>query len=181
MKLNCTTKLPPKLRKHVIAHTKYTVETIFTKRQQAKLQSISIRLDRSMTNAQDINVDTMPLAYMDIDIKDEEDFNRPTNFILWINPLFTKKNLSGNGRTVLAETIVHELAHVKQHVSGAMKQICKNGSMLIKFNKKMYNVRDSDNYWLYPWEIEARGYERGVLNLYCIKYSCFKMFPENPI
>ena len=45
MKLNCTTKLPPKLRKHVIALTKYTVETIFTKRQQAKLQSISIRLD----------------------------------------------------------------------------------------------------------------------------------------
>ncbi len=133
MKLNCTTKLPPKLRKHIVALTKYTVETIFTKRQQAKLQSISIRLDRSMTN----NTDTMPLAYMDIDIKDEEDFNRPTNFILWINPLFTKKNLRGNGRTVLAETIVHELAHVRQHVSGAMKQICKNGGMLIKFNKKM--------------------------------------------
>lgn len=181
MKITCTTKLPPKLRKHVVALTKFTVDSIFTKAQKKKLELISIRIDKTLNDSSIHNVDAVPLAYMDAHIDDYNESQRPRHFIIWINPFFTKKNLSRQTKTTFAETIVHEIVHIRQALSGQMKQIVKNGNMVIKFQKKYYKLDSNDSYWLFPWEVEARGYEKGVLNLYCIKNKCFQEFPEQPL
>jgi len=178
MKVYCTSKIPKKLRSHVINISKFTVDTIFTKRQSSKLDSISIRLDKSLANNKN---ESVALAYMDYLVEDEKDFHKPSKFIIWISPMFTKKTISKMMKTLLMETIVHEIVHVRQTLTGQMKQVVKNGKMVIKFQKKYYSIDASQNYWLFPWEIEARGYERGVLNLYCIKYECFKEFPDTYI
>lgn len=181
MKVNCTKKLNPKLRKHVTTLTRFTVEKIFTKRQQNKLESISIRVDESLNNAQIHNVDAMPLAYMDAHIEEYGEDRSPRNFVIWINPHFTKKNISRYTKTAFLETIVHETVHIRQALTGQMKQVLRNGNMVIKFHKKYYKLEANDKYWLFPWEVEARGYERGVVNLYCMKYNCWKEFPEHPL
>jgi predicted metallopeptidase len=182
MKITCTNTLQPKLRKHVIAITKFTVDSIFTKRQKAKLQTISIRIDKSLNNKAIHNVDAVPLAYMDAFVEDYNENQSPRNFIIWINPFFIKKNLSKHTRTTFMETIVHEIVHIKQAISGEMKQVYRKGKMMIKFHKKYYKLDSSnDSYWLFPWEVEARGHEKGVLNLYCIKYQCFREFPDVPL
>lgn len=177
MKVNVTNKIPTKLRKHISNITKFTVDTIFTKRQQAKLQSISIRLDRNLDKSSDD--ESVGLAYMDI--REDDNFDKPTNFVIWINPFFTKKNLSRFTKTTFAETIIHEIVHIRQCISGQMKQIYKNGNMVIKFQKKIYKINSKNDYWLFPWEIEARGHEKGVLNLYCAQYEAYKQFPDIPM
>lgn len=178
MKLSCTTKLKPNIRRHVIGVAKFTVNTLFTKRQLDKLQSISIRVDKTMVGSQ-IHDEAISLGYMDIAYDDEHD--RPCNFIIWIHPNFTKKTLSKLGGTTLMETIIHEIVHIKQALTGEMKQVNRNGKMMIKFHKKYYDVNSKMGYWLYPWEIEARGHEKGVLNLYCKENNCFQEFPDKPI
>lgn len=178
MKINCTNKLPSKLRKHVMSLTKFTVDTIFSKRQKAKLGSISIRLDMDMAK-HTANMDAIALAYMDIN--QDDNYNRPTDFIIWINPFFTRKTLAKQSRTIFMETIIHEIVHIRQCLSGEMKQVVRNGNMMIKFHKKYYKIDSNDSYWLFPWEVEARGHEKGVLNLYCIEHQCFKEFPDIPL
>ena len=181
MKISCTNKLQPKLRKHVIALTKFTVNTIFTKRQIKKLNTISIRIDKTLNNSTIHNVDAVPLAYMDAEIDCYDERQNPKDFIIWINPFFTRKNLSKHTKTTFAETIIHEIVHIKQALSGEMKQVLRNGNMVIKFHKKYYKLDSNDSYWLFPWEVEARGHEKGVLNLYCIKNECFREFPDIPL
>ena len=181
MKINCTTKLQPKLRKHVVALAKFTVEQIFTKRQQDKLESISIRIDKSLNNTTIHDVDAIPLAYMDAHIDDFSERQCPRNFVIWINPYFTKKNISRFTKTTFMETIIHEIVHIRQALTGQMKQVFRNGNMMIKFHKKYYRIDSNENYWLFPWEVEARGYEKGVLNLYCIHNECYKEFPDHPL
>lgn len=178
MKIHCSNKIPTKLRKHVIDITKFTVDTIFTKRQQKKLESISIRLDKTLSDSTIHDQDAVPLAYMDSYVDDYDSIHNPKKFIIWIHPMFTKRLTSG-AKTTFAETIIHEIVHIRQALSGQMKQIVKNGNMVIKFQKKYYKLDSKDSYWLFPWEVEARGYEKGVLNLYCIKNQCFKEFPDN--
>jgi len=181
MKINCTNKLQPKLRKHVVALTKFTVDQIFTKRQRDKLQSISIRIDKSLNNMAMHNVDAIPLAYMDAHIDDYSEAQSPRNFVIWINPYFTKKNISRFTKATFMETIVHEIVHIRQALTGQMKQVFRNGNVMIKFHKKYYRIDSNDKYWLFPWEVEARGYEKGVLNLYCIENECYKEFPDHPL
>lgn len=181
MKITCTNKLPSKLRKHVMQLTRFTIDSIFTKRQRAKLQSVSIRIDKSLTSKAVYDLDAVPLAYMDAHIDNYDEHQNPKNFIIWINPFFTKKNLSRQTRTTFAETIIHEIVHIRQALSGEMKQVIRNGNMVIKFHKKYYKIDSNQSYWLFPWEVEARGYEKGVLNLYCMEYECFSEFPDIPL
>lgn len=180
MKITCTAKIPPKLRERTLSITRFTIDTLLSKQQKQKLESVSIRIDKSLANTAG---GAIALAYMDIDYDRQQigDNGTPKNYIIWINPFFTKKNLSKLSRTTFAETIIHELVHVKQSLTGQMKQIQKDGNMVIKFHKKYYKIGDVDKYWLFPWEVEARGYEKGVLNLYCSRYDCFKEFPDPPL
>lgn len=60
----------------------------------------------------------------------------------------------------VAETLVHELVHVKQYVSGELRECGITGDMLWKGKKA------ASNYWKQPWEIEAFGLQRCLLGLY---------------
>ena len=62
MRITCTNKINPKLRKHVVALTRFTVDQIFTKRQRDKLESISIRIDKSLSNGTIHDVDAVPFT-----------------------------------------------------------------------------------------------------------------------
>lgn len=169
MKITCTNLINKKLRKHLINVCEFTIEHAFSKRQLSKLENISIRINKNI-NGQDM------LAYMDV--VDPDDTSLPTNFIIWLCPSFTKR-LTGRHRTALMETIIHETIHIRQYLSGALKQIHRRGVPTIKFNKKYYKITSSHkNYWLAPWEIEARGYERGILSLYCNYHHCYNEFPD---
>lgn len=181
MRITCTNKINPKLRKHVVALTRFTVDQIFTKRQKDKLESISIRIDKSLSNGTIHDVDAVPLAYMDAHIEDFNERQGPRNFIIWINPFFAKKNITRFTKATFLETIVHETVHIRQALTGQMKQVYRNGDMMIKFHKKYYKIDSVEKYWLFPWEVEARGYEKGVLNLYCIKNQCYNEFPDHPL
>jgi len=146
MKITCTNKLNPKLRKHVIALTRFTVDHIFTKRQKDKLQSISIRIDKSLNNTTVHNVDAVPLAYMDAHVEDygEAPGWGPRNFVIWINPFFTKKNITRFTKATFLETIVHETVHIRQALTGQMKQVYRNGNMMIKFHKRYYKIDSAE-------------------------------------
>lgn len=51
----------------------------------------------------------------------------------------------------------HELVHVKQLIHDDLQlEIAKNTT---KFRGKYYRTFNNVEYWLSPWEIEARGYE----------------------
>lgn len=169
MNITCSNLISKPLKKHLINVCKYTIEHAFTKRQQARLETISIRVNKN------ISIHDM-LAYMDIE--NEDGTGNPTNFIIWVCPFFTKR-ITKRHKTYLMETIIHETIHIRQYMSGALKQIHRNGVPTIKFNKKYYKITNSNkNYWLAPWEIEARGYERGILSLYCSEYNCYDEFPD---
>jgi hypothetical protein len=101
-------------------------------------------------------------------------FNKNTKCIatcMWVdNNVRPKKfeieidaNLSAN-QTIRA--IAHEMVHLKQYATGQMKDLFSNDST--KWEGKIHeNISEmNDNYWTYPWEIEAYGREVGLFVLY---------------
>lgn len=174
MNVICSRLIEPKLRKHIVDLCKFTLLKTLTKRQAQKLERVSIRVDKTL-NQHATDTSAIPLAYADPQYEDQ---STPTNFIIWLNPYFTKKKLTKYARTLLAETIIHETIHVKQSLIGQMKHVEIKGNVVIKFEKKYYKLNSNNDYWLFPWEVEARGYERGMLNLYCIENKCFRYFPD---
>ncbi len=62
------------------------------------------------------------------------------------------------------DTLAHELVHMKQFTTGHMFQY-KNAPHLIKWNNKIYDM-DEDNYWEFPWEIEANGWQKSLIAMF---------------
>ena len=58
-------------------------------------------------------------------------------------------------------TLFHELAHVKQYELDGLYM--SDELMMFKGERHRGNGSASD-YWWYPWEIEARGYEEALLH-----------------
>jgi hypothetical protein len=63
----------------------------------------------------------------------------------------------------LVKTIGHELTHVKQFTYDGLKFEFED---VVVFKDNEYRFENSMEYWLSPWEIEARGYEAAILVLY---------------
>jgi len=57
----------------------------------------------------------------------------------------------------LAETIAHEMVHVKQWAKGELKEMQRQHKT--NFNGKLFGETE---YWDRPWEIEAHGREKGL-------------------
>lgn len=72
----------------------------------------------------------------------------------------------------LLATVAHETVHLCQYASGRMRHVQKGRVYKTKFDGVLYDELDESTpegkvgYWLQPWEIEAHGLERGMLNLY---------------
>lgn len=58
--------------------------------------------------------------------------------------------------------LAHEFVHVKQYVTHELKDD-SNGT---SFRKQKFKD-DSTLYWNQPWEIEAMGFEYGLIKMYC--------------
>ena len=66
----------------------------------------------------------------------------------------------------ILKTLAHEMVHVKQYATGQMKDYTR--SHHIKWEGKLFEDSEShnDDYWFYPWEIEAHGMEIGLYVLF---------------
>ena len=57
----------------------------------------------------------------------------------------------------IAETVAHEMVHVKQWAKGEMKELVSQNKT--KFKGELFGDTE---YWFRPWEIEAHGIEKGL-------------------
>ena len=63
------------------------------------------------------------------------------------------------------KTIAHELAHVRQFTYDGLE--FGEDEEVICFRSGEYRFTNEMEYWLAPWEIEARGYEDAIWHVYC--------------
>lgn len=88
------------------------------------------------------------------DINDYESRGRPKRYTI---------NVDGSMLTrPLLTTVAHELVHVKQYATGELSFNTRTGDSFWK--DKL--IDEDMNYWLHPWEIEAFGWERNLVELW---------------
>lgn len=67
-------------------------------------------------------------------------------------------------------TLAHEMVHLKQYARGELFEYhYKQGTS--RWQGKIFedDERVGDNYWFMPWEIEAMGYEQGLVRTFVKK------------
>ena len=79
----------------------------------------------------------------------EDDYNRPKEFTIRVDSKLNPRNI--------AETVAHEMVHVKQWAKGEMKELVSQNKT--KFKGELFGDTE---YWFRPWEIEAHGIEKGL-------------------
>ena len=88
------------------------------------------------------------------DINDWESRGRPRRYSISVDgSMLTRPLLT---------TVAHELVHVKQYATGDLTFNTKTGDNY--WHGKL--VDEDMNYWLHPWEIEAFGWERNLVELF---------------
>ena len=92
---------------------------------------------------------------VEINDNDTDTVSLPRSFWIRINPKLSK--------SLIIQTLAHELVHVKQFARGEMKDT--RMPHVSKWNKQMINHETID-YWDLPWEIEAFGREYGMYRRY---------------
>jgi hypothetical protein len=71
--------------------------------------------------------------------------------------------------TTFAQTLAHEMVHVKQYAKGEMVHYSRDFHSM-KWQKQRINTLELD-YWDLPWEIEAHGREQGLFYQFLGQYS----------
>ena len=79
----------------------------------------------------------------------EDDYNRPKEFTIRVDSKMKPR--------YIAETVAHEMVHVKQWATGEMKELVRQNKT--KFKGELFGDTE---YWFRPWEIEAHGIEKGL-------------------
>lgn len=67
----------------------------------------------------------------------------------------------------LAKTIFHEMTHIKQYMEDGFKI----GAKKVSWQGKKFNMKSEKDYWLSPWEMEARAMEEALLRFWEIDYE----------
>ena len=67
----------------------------------------------------------------------------------------------------LARTIFHEMTHIKQFMQDGFKI----GAKKVSWQGEKFNVKSEKDYWLSPWEMEARAMEEAMLRFWEIDYE----------
>jgi hypothetical protein len=68
----------------------------------------------------------------------------------------------------IVQIVAHEMVHVKQHEFDGLHM-----EVNAMFYKGKFYDEEVESYWFLPWEIEARGYERGFWALYAEKWEAY--------
>lgn len=109
-------------------------------------------------------------AYGYAEITEYNSVGKPRGFEIEIHP--------GIGAYEILKSIAHEMTHVKQFV------YCETNDTLTRWKGKPVNT-DVD-YWMQPWELEARGYETSLFSKFAIQEKLWEVFeevqdPDSPI
>ena len=88
------------------------------------------------------------------DVNDVEKRGRPKSFSLSVDGSMLIRHI--------LTTVAHELVHVKQYATGELVYRNSTGESYWHGEK----IDDNLNYWLHPWEIEAAGWERNLVELW---------------
>jgi hypothetical protein len=99
--------------------------------------------------------------------------NKPREFKIIIDPY--RIEVDKFGRTLtdtewahsILKLLAHELVHVKQYVMGELKP-ANNGFV---YKKTLYSPESLDEYFEQPFEIEAYGRERGLMNAFLLRWK----------
>tara|TARA_B110000285_G_C14855553_1_gene482058 strand:+ start:242 stop:757 length:516 start_codon:yes stop_codon:yes gene_type:complete len=99
--------------------------------------------------------------------------NKPREFKIIIDPY--RVEVDKFGRTLtdtewahsILKLLAHELVHVKQYVMGELKP-ANNGFV---YKKTLYSPESLDEYFEQPFEIEAYGRERGLMNAFLLRWK----------
>lgn len=99
--------------------------------------------------------------------------NKPREFKIIIDPY--RAEVDKFGRTLtdtewahsILKLLAHELVHVKQYVMGELKP-ANNGFL---YQKTFYSPDNFDEYFEQPFEIEAYGRERGLMNAFLLRWK----------
>lgn len=67
----------------------------------------------------------------------------------------------------LAKTIFHEMTHIKQYMQDGFKI----GAKKVSWQGKKFSMKSEKDYWLSPWEMEARAMEEAMLRFWEIDYE----------
>lgn len=115
---------------------------------QSKIDQLSIRIN--------IKKDYVAKegCYGICDVNDVEKRGRPKSFSLSVDGSMLIRHI--------LTTIAHELVHVKQYATGELVYRASTGESYWHGEK----IDDNLNYWLHPWEIEAYGWERNLVQLW---------------
>ena len=71
----------------------------------------------------------------------------------------------------MTKVFMHEMAHVKQFFKGELVNLGTKSNFGYIWKQDLYNITDDESYWLFPWEIDACGYEVGLYNTFVLKYE----------
>jgi hypothetical protein len=67
----------------------------------------------------------------------------------------------------LARSIFHEMTHIKQYMQDGFKI----GAKKVSWQGKKFSMKSEKDYWLSPWEMEARAMEEALLRFWEIDYE----------
>lgn len=97
---------------------------------------------------------------------EHEEDRVPRDFNIDINAKFS--------HSMYIKTIAHEMVHVKQYAKGELRDLEKPPK--VKWKDKLYASDDlnDERYWLAPWEVEAYGFEVGLIKLWNISRANVK-------
>ena len=71
------------------------------------------------------------------------------------------------GKEETLEALAHEMVHVKQYATGKMRDYLSDPDFVRWENEPHEFVDDdSEGYWFAPWEVEARGMEKGLSKVF---------------
>lgn len=91
-------------------------------------------------------------SYAEVDVIDDE----YKEFSIEISP-------KARGKNILS-SVGHEMVHVKQYIRGEMKFTSNLNKT--RWRGKVYDERKLGSYWRHPWEIEAYGMEKCLLEMW---------------
>ena len=96
---------------------------------------------------------------------------QPREFLIEIHP--------GIGAKEIISTIAHEMVHIRQYIEGEL-----NEDMSYWKGKRINS--DKMEYWTSPWELDAHGYEPGLVTKFAVKECLWEVLdgfknPATPI
>lgn len=103
--------------------------------------SLTVKFDNSLKE------DHAYCMWLDVNYK-------PRKFKIVINSLMSQR------RTL--EILAHEMVHVKQYVTGELKDYIYGNKVRWNGQKMLYDETNDESYYDSPWEIEAYGRQIGL-------------------